>query len=85
MILIRFLIISVCVLYIIRSLARIFLPMLFQSMVNKAQQQNRQQYQQQQQSSNRPDGKIKVDFIPPAKKNSVPDNEGDFIDYEEVK
>lgn len=84
MILIRFLIISVCVLYIIRSLARIFLPMLFQSMVNKAQQQTRQQYQQQQ-SSNRPDGKIKVDYIPPAKKSSVPDNEGDFIDYEEVK
>ncbi|WP_158828709.1 DUF4834 family protein [Mucilaginibacter lacusdianchii] len=87
MILIRFLIISICVLYIIRSLARIFLPMLFQNMVNKAQQQQQQQQgrQQYQQRYNQPDGKVKVDYIPPTKKNSVPDSEGDFIDYEEVK
>jgi flagellar basal body-associated protein FliL len=81
MILIRFLIISICVLYIIRSLARIFLPMLFQNMVNKAQQQQ----QQTRQPYNRPDEKIRVDYIPPAKKGNVPDSEGDFIDYEEVK
>jgi flagellar basal body-associated protein FliL len=86
MILIRFLIITICVLYIVRSLARIFLPMLFQSVVNKAQQQHQQQYrQQQQQQYKRPEEKIRVDYVPPAKKSSVPDNEGDFIDYEEVK
>lgn len=82
MILIRFLIISICALYIIRSLARIFLPMLFQSMVNKAQEQQRNQQQYQQQ---RPTGSIKVDYMPPAPKKNIPDSEGDFIDYEEVK
>jgi hypothetical protein len=88
MILIRFLIITICALYIVRSLARIFLPMLFQSVVNKAQQQHQHQYrqqQQQQQAYKRPEGKIKVDYVPPVKKSAVPDNEGDFIDYEEVK
>jgi hypothetical protein len=83
MLLIRFLIITVCVLWLIRTLARIFLPMLFQSMVNKATQQQTQQYQQQ-----RPkpaEGKVKVDFIPPGQKSAIPDNEGDFVDYEEVK
>lgn len=83
MILIRFLIISICALYIIRSLARIFLPMLFQSVINKAQEQQRnhqQQYQQQ-----RPTGKIQVDYMPPAPKKNIPDSEGDFVDYEEVK
>lgn len=86
MVLIRFLIITICVLYIIRSLARIFLPMLFQSMVNKAQQQynNQQQNPFQQQRQSRPEGKIKIDHAPQVKPQ-IPDNEGDFVDFEEVK
>lgn len=74
--------------YIIRSLARIFLPMLFQSMVNKAQQQYGQQQnpfqQQQRQRQNRPEGNIKIDHAPQVK-SQIPDNEGDFVDFEEVK
>ena len=85
MLLIRILIITICVLYIIRSLARIFLPMLFQSMVNKAQQQYNQPNQQQQQRTKQTESRIKVDFVPPTQKNTIPDNEGDFVDYEEVK
>jgi hypothetical protein len=55
---------------------------LFESVVNKAQQQAQQQ---QRQSSTRPDGAIKVDYIPQGKKSTVPDSEGEFIDYEELK
>ncbi|MBB5396294.1 DUF4834 family protein [Mucilaginibacter sp. AK015] len=83
--LIRFLIITICSLYIIRSLVRIFLPMLFNSVINKAQEQARQQqqdyYQQQQPKA---DGRIRVDYKPDAK-SSVPDSEGEFVDYEEIK
>jgi hypothetical protein len=82
MLLIRFLLISICILYIIRSLVRYLLPVLFESVVNKAQQQAQQQ---QRQSSKRPDGAIKVDYIPQGKRSTVPDSEGEFIDYEEVK
>ena len=57
---------------------------MIQGMVNKAQQQQGYQQQQCQQRQRRAEEKIKVDFIPPAKK-TVPDSEGDFIDYEEVK
>jgi len=81
MALIRFLVISICVLYIIRSVVKLLLPMLFNSMLNKVQQ-SQQQYQQR---PKQPEEQIKVDFIPPGKKNAVPDSEGDFIDYEEVK
>jgi hypothetical protein len=81
MLLIRFLIISICILYIIRRLARVFLPMLFQGMVNKAQQQ---QFNRQQEPK-RSEERVKVDYVPPAPKSTIPDNEGDFIDYEEVK
>ena len=80
MIFLRFLLISILIIYIIRSLVRLLLPMLFQSVVNKAQQQNQQQYRR----PNQPEGKIKVDYIPNTK-NSIPDSEGDFVDYEEIK
>jgi hypothetical protein len=86
MILIRFLIISICILYIIRSLVRWFLPSILQSVINKAAQQqqgHQQNYQQQQQR--KPEGSIKIDHIPQNKKSSVPDSEGDFVDYEEIK
>ena len=83
MLLIRFLIISICILYILRSLVRIFLPMLFQGLVNKAQQQ--QNAQQRQYTQQKPTGAIKVDYMPPAQKGAIPDSEGEFVDYEEVK
>jgi hypothetical protein len=80
--LIRFLIITICSLYIIRSLVRIFLPMLFNSVINKAQEQTRQQQNNYQQP--KPDGRVRVDYKPEAK-SSVPDSEGEFVDYEEIK
>ena len=83
--LLSFLITAILILYIIRSLARIFLPMLFQNVVNKAQQNYHQQTQQQNYNANTQPGKIKVEYIPETKKGSVPDSEGEFVDYEEVK
>jgi hypothetical protein len=81
--LIRFLIISICSLYIIRSLARILLPMFFQNVINKAQEQQRNQQNYQQYK--KPDERVKVDYMPEGKKSSVPDSEGEFVDYEEIK
>ncbi len=84
MLLIRFLIISICVLYILKSIVRMIIPAIFSSFVNKAQQhQNTQQNQYRQQQ--KPTGKIKVDYMPPGKKANIPDSEGDFVEYEEVK
>lgn len=61
---------------------RYLIPVLFESVVNKAQQQHQQQQQRQ---SRKPEGAIKVDYIPQGKKSTVPDSEGEFVDYEEVK
>jgi hypothetical protein len=83
MLLIRFLIISICVLYIIRSLMRYLIPALFQSVINKAQQQAQQQ--QNYSAPRKPEGAIKVDYIPEGNKSKLPDSEGEFVDYEEVK
>ncbi|MDB5007213.1 MAG: hypothetical protein JWQ84_3009 [Mucilaginibacter sp.] len=78
-----FLITAILILYIVRSLVRIFLPMLFQGVINKAQQQQRNQ--QQNYTRNTTSAKIKVDHVPDPKKGTIPDSEGEFVDYEEIK
>jgi cytoskeletal protein RodZ len=86
---IRFLIIAISVLYIIRVLARIFLPFLFKKAVNKMQEkmsQQQQAYQQQSNNPTKPEGTLSVDFVPPTpKKKPKLDQAGDFVDYEDVK
>ncbi len=77
-----FLLTILLVWYIIRALARILVPMFFQSVLNKAQQQ---QHRQQNYSQSPPQGKVKVDYMPESKKGTVPDSEGEFVDYEEIK
>lgn len=84
--LIRFLFISIAILYIIRAIIRWMLPMLFQSVVNKAQQQHQQQQANYSSNQKQPTGRIKVDYVPEdRKKGKFPDSEGEFVDYEEVK
>jgi hypothetical protein len=78
-----FLIVVIVVLYIIRLVARLLIPRLFQSLVNKAQQQ--QNHQQTYTRNTNTADKIKVDYIPQTPKGKIPDSEGDFIDYEEIK
>ena len=81
--LIDFLLVTIAVLYIIRLIVRAVLPMLFQKVMNKAQQQQ-QNYQQNYTSTKKTEG-VKVDYIPQTPKSKIPDSEGDFIDYEEIK
>ena len=82
--LLRFLFITIAILYILRAIVRFLLPMLFQNLVNKAQQQQQPQ-QQNYKRNEQPTGRVKVDFVPENKKGKFPDNEGEFVDYEEVK
>ena len=82
--LIDFLLVVIAVLYIIRLIARIVLPRIFQNLMNKAQQ-HQQNHQQNYTQNTNPTGKVKVDYIPQTPKGKIPDTEGDFIDYEEIK
>ena len=84
MALLKFLFITICVLWLLKMVARILLPILFQKMVRKVQNHATQQYQQQQQQP-RPDGKVKIDFVPPRPKDEKINKAGDFVEYEEVK
>ncbi|WP_026897712.1 hypothetical protein [Daejeonella oryzae] len=80
MALLRFLFIAISVLWLIRIVARFAIPLLLKKMVSKVQNQANQQYQQP-----KPDGRIRVDYVPPREKNEKTEKIGDFVDYEEIK
>ncbi|KLT64065.1 MULTISPECIES: DUF4834 family protein [Pedobacter] len=80
--LIKFIFIAILVLWIIRMLIKLILPMLFSNLVSKAQQQAGGQGQQQKRS--KPEGSISIDYMPPQQTGKT-DKLGDFVDYEEVK
>ncbi|MEJ7780900.1 MAG: DUF4834 family protein [Daejeonella sp.] len=82
MVLLKFLFITICVLWLLKMVVRLLLPIFFQKLMTKAQNQANQRYQQQHQQS--PDGRIRVEYMPP-KEKSRGDNAGDFVEYEEVK
>ncbi|WP_231425408.1 MULTISPECIES: DUF4834 family protein [Pedobacter] len=81
---IKFIFIAILVLWIIRMLIRLILPMLFSNLASKMQQQASGQGQQQQRRS-KPEGAISIDYMPPKPDQSKTDKLGDFVDYEEVK
>jgi len=82
-----FLFFAIFAFYIIRSLARVVLPIIFQNIVNKSNPSagGSTNSRQHQYNSNVKSDKVKVDYIPKSNKNTVPDSEGEFVDYEEVK
>ena len=80
--LLKILFIIISVLWLLKMIARLLLPVLFKKLISKVQNQATQHYQDQ---TPRPDGKIKVDFIPPRLKEEKLNKAGDFVDYEDVK
>lgn len=83
--LIRFLIFAICILYILKTLAKIFLPFLFKKAVSKMQD-NMNAQNGQNQAYTKPTGTISVDYVPPTtKKQTKINGNDDFIPFEEVK
>ena len=92
--LIKFLLITICILWLIRLVFRLLLPIIFQKLVSKVQQQGGQHFQQQyrqqnnthQQQRNKAEGTLRVDYVPPKEKEArAADKAGDFVDFEEIK
>lgn len=83
----KFLVISILVMWLMKQIVKLLLPMLFQKVVSKAQENAQSQYQRQQNyQQQKPIGKISVDFVPPKEKEArAADKAGDFIDFEEIK
>lgn len=77
----KFLFITIIVLWVIRLLIRMIFPAVIKNAFGNMQQQA-----QQQQKPRRPEGTISIDYMPKKeKKKGNADNLGEFVDYEEVK
>jgi len=86
--LIKFLFFTILILWIIRLLLKLVFPLVVKSIFGKMQQSSGyagQQQQQQQRHSNKPEGSLSIDYVPPQPKQGNADKLGDFVDYEEVK
>ena len=79
----EFIFTAIFIFYIIRSVLRLISGLFIQDTGGRSQQAPpRQHYNYNQ---NPQAGRIKVDYKPEPKRGSIPDNEGEFIDYEDVK
>ncbi|MDQ7947737.1 MAG: DUF4834 family protein [Pedobacter sp.] len=79
--LLKFLFITIMVLWIIRLLVRMIFPVVLKNAFGQMQNQAAGQ----QQRSARPEGSISIDYMPKPQKKGNADKLGDFVDYEEVK
>jgi hypothetical protein len=79
---IKFILITLLIIYIIRIILRLVFPMVLRSLFSKVQQQAQSQAKQR---SEKPEGSISIDYMPPQAKTGKTDKLGDFVDYEEVK
>lgn len=81
--LIKFLFITILILWVIRLLLRLVFPMVLKSVFGKMQDQASAQNHQK--PSSKPEGSISIDYVPPQQKQGNSDKLGDFVEYEEVK
>jgi len=79
---IKFILITLLVFYIIRVILRLIFPMVLRNMFSKVQQRAAEQQRQQ---YSKPEGDISIEYMPPQPKKGNTDKLGDFVDYEEVK
>jgi len=82
---VRFLFITIMILWVIRVLLRLVFPLVLKSVFGKMQQQQQPGQKRQQQQSSKPEGSISIDYVPPQPKQGNADKLGDFVEYEEVK
>lgn len=78
----NFLIITILVIWAIRSIIRMIFPVMLKKAFGNMQNQASAN---QQTRSNRPEGSISIDYMPKKEKKGNADKLGDFVDFEEVK
>ncbi|MGF1922785.1 MAG: DUF4834 family protein [Bacteroidia bacterium] len=83
MFLIKFLFITIIILWVIRLLVRLIFPVMLRNAFGNMQQQAANAGQQQR--SSKPEGAITIDHMPKKEKKGNADKLGDFVEYEEIK
>jgi hypothetical protein len=83
--LLKFVIICFCVYWLLKWIIRPVLRIAFQKVVHDAVNKDRQ-YQSYNHKKGKSEGQISVEYIPPQYKQGKSGNDdGEYVDYEEVK
>ena len=77
----RFLFYLFLILWLLRIVLRIALPLVFKRMIAKLQKRAEQT---QGSHPKQPEGSIHVDYVPPKGKKPKKDSAGEFVDFEEI-
>ena len=88
--LLKFLLVVILVLWLVRMVARLVFPWAFRKVAGRMQAEAQRQYNQatgrQQERRAAPEGEIRIDYVPPQVKTSDRGKQaGDFVDFEEIK
>lgn len=91
--LLKFLLIAIAILWLVRAVVRLVFPWAMRKMAEKVMGEAQQQYNQrntngnpyQQQQRTRQDGKVHIDYVPPQQSKEKGKNAGEFVEFEEIK
>lgn len=96
MFLLKFLLIAIAILWLLRILARFLFPWAVRKAAEKMMNDAGQQFQgspfqgsdprSRNQRTKQPDGKVRIDYVPPKDADrDGPRKAGEFVDFEEIK
>jgi hypothetical protein len=87
--LLKFLLVAILILWILRMVARLIFPWAMKKAAEKIMSQqpySPNQGPKQRSQSKAPEGTIHIDYVPPkAKEGTGPQRAGDFVEFEEVR
>lgn len=91
--LLKILLIVILILWVLRLVVTMLFPYLMATFVGKMQREAQKQYEQQtgnysQEQAPKPDGKVRIDYVPPKSTKKSPSSNGkagEFVDFEEIK
>ena len=69
---------------VVRFFTRLLMPVVMEDYVDKAKKQAEKDRQEFLKKNKQKEGKVSIDYVPPVDKK-INKDEGDYIDYEEVK
>lgn len=88
--LLKFLFIAITVLWLVRLVFRLVFPWAMRKMAQKVMGDAQQQHQHRNApyrnaGQRQPDGKIRIDYVPPKNQTKGAKKAGEFVEFEEIK
>lgn len=89
--LLKFLLIAITILWLVRMVVRLVFPWAMRKMAEKVMGEAQQQYYhrnnnpQQRRQQAKPDGEIHIDYVPPQSTKNKGKSAGEFVEFEEIK